>query len=124
MKTFFKKKPYALFLAPGFVLYSIFVIYPIFAAGKLSLYKWNGIGEKVYVGISNYIELFTNSDLMSQMMNGAAGTGTGTDSNPMSAMMPFMMMNGGIGDVFDGMFDFSMDDTDTEDSEDDLEEDE
>lgn len=62
--------------------------------------------------------------MMSQMMNGAAGTGTGTDSNPMSAMMPFMMMNGGIGDVFDGMFDFSMDDTDTEDSEDDLEEDE
>lgn len=53
--------------------------------------------------------------MMSQMMNGAAGTGTGTDSNPMSAMMPFMMMNGGIGDVFDGMFDFSMDDTDTED---------
>ena len=43
MKTFFKKKPYALFLAPGFVLYSIFVIYPIFAAGKLSLYKWNGL---------------------------------------------------------------------------------
>ena len=60
MKTFFKKKPYALFLAPGFVLYSIFVIYPIFAAGKLSLYKWNGIGEKVYVGISNYISyIFT-----------------------------------------------------------------
>ena len=25
--------------------------------------------------------------MMSQMMNGAAGTGTGTDSNPMSAMM-------------------------------------
>lgn len=62
--------------------------------------------------------------MMSQMMNGAAGTGTGTDSNPMSAMMPFMMMNGGMGDVFDGMFDFGMDDTDTEDSEDDVEEDE
>lgn len=62
--------------------------------------------------------------MMSQMMNGAAGTGIGTDSNPMSAMMPFMMMNSGMGDVFDGMFDFSMDDTDadTEDSEDDLEE--
>ena len=62
--------------------------------------------------------------MMSQMMNGAAGTGTGTDSNPMSAMMPFMMMNGGMGDVFDGMFDFGMDNTDTEDSEDDVEEDE
>lgn len=62
--------------------------------------------------------------IMSQMMNGVAGTGTGTDNNPMNAMMPFMMMSGGMGDVFDGMFDFSIDDTDKEDSEDDLEEDE
>lgn len=35
-----------------------------------------------------------------------------------------MLIISTIGDVFDGMFDFSMDDTDTEDSEDDLEEDE
>ena len=62
--------------------------------------------------------------MISQMMNGAAGTGIGTDSNPMSAMMPFMMMSGGMGDVFDGMFDFSIDDTEAEDDEDDLEEDE
>lgn len=61
--------------------------------------------------------------MMSQMMNGAAGTGTGTDSNPMSAMMPFMMMNGSIGDMFDGMFDFSMDDVELDEDEDDLEED-
>lgn len=52
---------------------------------------------------------------------GMGGTAVKTNTR---AMMPFMMMNGGIGDVFDGMFDFSMDDTDTEDSEDDLEEDE
>ena len=42
----------------------------------------------------------------------------------MNAMMPFMMMSGGMGDVFDGMFDFSIDDTDAENDEDDLEEDE
>ena len=57
------------------------------------------------------------------MMNGTAVTGTGTDSNPMSAMMPFMMMNGGMGDVFDGMFDFGMDDVELDEGEDDLEED-
>lgn len=39
----------------------------------------------------------------------------------MNAMMPFMMMNGNIGDMFDGMLDFDMDDTDEEV---DLEEDE
>ena len=60
--------------------------------------------------------------MMTQMMNGVAGTGTGTDNNPMNAMMPFMMMNGSMGDMFDGMFDFSMDDTDAEDDE--VEEDE
>ena len=60
--------------------------------------------------------------MMTQMMNGVAGTGTGTDNNPMNAMMPFMMMNGSMGVMFDGMCDFSMDDTDVEDDE--VEEDE
>ncbi len=69
MMQFLKKKPYIWFLLPGFVLYSIFIIYPIFAAGQLSLYHWNGIGEKVFVGFQNYIDLFTNKDLMSQMIN-------------------------------------------------------
>ena len=62
--------------------------------------------------------------MMSQMMNGAAGIGTGTDNNPMNAMMPFMMMNGSMGDMFDGMFDFDVDDTELDEDEDDLEEEE
>lgn len=69
MKKALKKRPFVFFLMPGFILYSIFVIYPIFAAGQLSLFRWNGIGEKVFVGIGNYIELFTSPDLMSQMGN-------------------------------------------------------
>ncbi len=64
-----RKKPYIWFLMPGLILYSVFIIYPIFAAGQLSLYYWNGIGEKVFVGFQNYFDLFTNKDLMSQMMN-------------------------------------------------------
>lgn len=64
-----KKRPYLWFLLPGFLLYLIFVIYPIFAAGKLSLYQWNGIGEKVFVGLSNYKELFSNANMMGEMLN-------------------------------------------------------
>ena len=30
----------------------------------------------------------------------------------MSAMLPFMMMGGNMGDMFDGMFDFDMNDED------------
>lgn len=64
-----KKRPYLFFLLPGFILYALFVVYPILAAGQLSLFHWNGIGEKVFVGLENYKSLFSNSDLMSQMMN-------------------------------------------------------
>lgn len=47
--------------------------------------------------------------MMSEMMKGSDGT----SSNGMSAMLPFMMMNGGgMADMFSGMFDF--DDTDEE----------
>lgn len=66
---FLKKRPYILFLAPGFLIYCVLVIYPIFSAANISLYKWNGIGAKVYVGLQNYIELFSNSNLLSQLLN-------------------------------------------------------
>lgn len=64
-----KKRPYLFFLFPGFVIYALFVVYPIFAAGQLSLFHWNGIGEKVFVGLENYKELFTNPDLLKEMFN-------------------------------------------------------
>jgi raffinose/stachyose/melibiose transport system permease protein len=67
--SFFKKRPYLLFIAPGFILYTILVIYPIAAAAVISLYRWNGIGPKTFVGFNNYIELFNNKDMVSQLWN-------------------------------------------------------
>lgn len=67
--SFFTGKPFLWFLLPGTIIYSIFVIYPIFAAGRLSMYQWNGISDKVFVGFNNYVELFTNPDLIDQMLN-------------------------------------------------------
>lgn len=49
-----------LFLLPGFLMYLIFVVYPIFSAADISLYNWNGYGPKVFVGLENYITLFTD----------------------------------------------------------------
>jgi len=63
------KKPYLWFILPGFILYSIFVIYPIFSAAQLSLFQSDGFSEKVFVGFDNYIELFTNSELKRQFLN-------------------------------------------------------
>lgn len=69
MLQWFGKKPYLWFILPGFILYSIFVIYPIISAAQLSLFHSNGFGAKVFVGFDNYIELFTNSELKRQFLN-------------------------------------------------------
>lgn len=65
----FRNRAYLYFLAPGFILYSLFVIYPIFNAASISLFSWNGIGPKKFVGFSNYVQLFTSSELVSQFTN-------------------------------------------------------
>lgn len=69
MLNFLKKKPFLWFMAPGFILYTILVIYPILGAANISMYRWNGIGPKTFVGLQNYIDLFNNSELVSQLLN-------------------------------------------------------
>lgn len=64
-----KRHAYLIFIIPTFILYSIFVIYPILSAATISLYKWNGIGQKIFVGLANYKELFTNPILLGQLLN-------------------------------------------------------
>ncbi|MGL9810037.1 carbohydrate ABC transporter permease [Enterococcus sp. DIV0970a] len=64
-----RKKPFLWFIAPGSIFYCLFVIYPIFSAARISFYRWNGIGEKVFVGFNNYVELFSNPVLFNQLLN-------------------------------------------------------
>lgn len=45
------------------------------------------------------------------------GSGTGNGESGMSAMLPFMMINGNMGSMFDGMFDFDEDKEESEESE-------
>ncbi|WP_421852823.1 carbohydrate ABC transporter permease [Marinomonas sp.] len=47
-----------LFLAPAVILFVVYVIFPILQSIWLSFYEWDGIGEKTFVGLSNYYELF------------------------------------------------------------------
>lgn len=46
-----------LFLAPGVIMFIVYVIWPIFASLRLSLYDWDGLGAKIYIGLNNYREL-------------------------------------------------------------------
>lgn len=64
-----RRKPFLWFILPGFALYSLFSVYPIISAVQISLNRWDGIGAKVFVGFDNYVELFSNPVLFSQLTN-------------------------------------------------------
>ena len=47
-----------LFLVPGILFFAVYVILPILQSFNLSLYEWDGLGAREYVGLRNYEDLY------------------------------------------------------------------
>ena len=54
---------------PAILIYSTFVIYPLTSAVRYSFTQWDGIGEKEFVGISNYVQIFQSPELVASIRN-------------------------------------------------------
>jgi ABC-type sugar transport system permease subunit len=52
-----------LYIVPAFLIYTSIVIVPALYSIYISLFKWNGISPKVFVGLKNYIDLFTKDPI-------------------------------------------------------------
>lgn len=63
MKKKWNKISNYFFLLPAFVIYTSVVIGPTLYTAYLSFFKWNGVSPKVFVGLKNYINLFTKDKL-------------------------------------------------------------
>ena len=62
MKKLYSNKLHILiFLLPALILFCGVLIAPIGASAYYSLFNWNGIGAKTFIGLSNYKELFTSN---------------------------------------------------------------
>ncbi|WP_230976478.1 MULTISPECIES: carbohydrate ABC transporter permease [Georgenia] len=48
-----------LFIAPAAVLFGIFVLYPMATAVTYSMYSWRGTSQEEFVGLANFVHLFT-----------------------------------------------------------------
>lgn len=59
----------ALFLAPALTVFAVYVIYPIFNSIVLSFYDWDGVADKVYIGLANYRELFASQTFYIALKN-------------------------------------------------------
>lgn len=49
--------PYA-YIAPFFVVFAIFGLFPLVFTFFISLYEWNPIGDKSFIGLGNFTRLF------------------------------------------------------------------
>jgi multiple sugar transport system permease protein len=71
--SFWKKNQLALapwlFLAPGMIMFLVYVIYPIFQSIGISFYEWDGLGPKTYVGVQNYVDLMSDDSFYTSLKN-------------------------------------------------------
>lgn len=51
-----------LFIAPVFLIYTVFLFVPLIQSFYYSLTKWNGVTGRSFIGFGNYKELMSNSD--------------------------------------------------------------
>ncbi len=59
----------ALISLPAISIYSLFVIYPLISAVRYSFTQWDGIGEKEFVGLDNYVQIFQSPELIGSIRN-------------------------------------------------------
>lgn len=52
-----------LFISPFFIIFGVFSLVPILWSIYISLFKWNVLGDKKYIGLRNYTEIFTNDPI-------------------------------------------------------------
>jgi ABC-type sugar transport system permease subunit len=60
--------PY-LFLLPFFLIYLVFLIYPVLAAFRLSFYESSGFGGDTFTGLANYTRLMQDSRYLEALKN-------------------------------------------------------
>lgn len=58
-----------LFLAPGMLMFVIYVVIPIFQSIWISFYQWDGLGPKTWVGTQNYVDLLDDDSFYTSLKN-------------------------------------------------------
>lgn len=58
-----------LFLAPGVLIFLLYVIFPIFQSIWISFYNWDGLGPKTWVGVQNYVDLLDDKSFYTSLKN-------------------------------------------------------
>jgi raffinose/stachyose/melibiose transport system permease protein len=58
-----------LFALPALGFYAVFNLRPVLLSIQYSFYDWDGIGASTWVGLDNYIEVFTDAEQFSSLLH-------------------------------------------------------
>jgi len=78
MRISIKKRPrwyIAAYLLPALAIYTCFMVIPVLTSFRTSLYEWNGVGEMRFVGMENYVRLFTEPAYQERFTNALKNNG-------------------------------------------------
>ena len=57
------------FLAPGAIMFLIYVLIPIVQSVWISFHDWDGLGAKTWIGLGNYVELLDDDTFYTALWN-------------------------------------------------------
>ena len=103
MKKLLSNKAYiAVFVAPGLILFLVMAVIPLFTTGYYGLFNYDGIGEKVFIGLKNYKELFTTDPyfLRSVLNSFILAAGSLFIQIPIALFLAILLANGIKGEGF------------------------
>ncbi|MGI5959978.1 MAG: carbohydrate ABC transporter permease [Massiliimalia sp.] len=86
----FKWTPY-LYVAPFFIGYTLFSLYPTLYAFWLSFFEWDGIGDKLFIGITNYADAVHNEFFLHSLLVSAEYVLTGPITTFFALLMAFVL---------------------------------
>ena len=57
------------FLTPAILFFAVYVLHPIFSSLWISFFEWDGVGEMLWVGFGNYIEMWEDDRVHTAIKN-------------------------------------------------------
>ena len=95
------KTAIAAFVAPSLILFGGIIFYSIIMSFRYSLLDWNGFGEGIFVGFSNYAKMFQDKVFLRSTVNSLlVGFVTLVTQLPLALLLALLLTSGIKGEGF------------------------
>lgn len=84
------------FLLPNILGFAIFILFPVIASFFISFTEWNGFGEIKFVGLDNFIQLWSDDTFLISFLNSLIMTFVSVPITLILAILVAVALNKGI----------------------------